>query len=112
MIFFEDRVELLLKTIRSALETVYIAPARCIVVGSEARGEARVDSKMTSGVIGPIEDNAKEVRLCLEVLDRLAWKLERSISPTLVAAEEYETLDCRLCWRMNVEEIRRVGFAC
>ncbi len=97
----------LLKTIRSALETVYGRRLRgALLYGSEARGEAQADSDIDVLVLlDRVTDYGKEVRRCLDVLYPLSLKLERSISPTPVAAEEYETLDCPLYRRVHQEGI-------
>jgi predicted nucleotidyltransferase len=97
----------LLKTIRSALETLYGRRLRgALLYGSEARGEAQADSDIDVLVLlDRVTDYGKEVRRCLDVLYPLSLKLERSISPTPVAAEEYETLDCPLYRRVHQEGI-------
>jgi predicted nucleotidyltransferase len=74
--------------------------------GSEARGEARADSNIDVLVLlDQVSDYTKEVRRCLNVLYPLSLKLERGISPTPVAAEEYETLNCPLYRRVHEEGI-------
>jgi predicted nucleotidyltransferase len=97
----------LLKTIRSALETVYGRRLRSVLLyGSEARGEAQADSDIDVLVLlDRVVDYGEEVRRCLDVLYPLSLKLERSISPIPVAAEEYETLDCPLYRRVHQEGI-------
>ena len=97
----------LLKTIRSALEGMYGRRLRGVLLyGSEARGEACADSDIDVLVLlDRVSDYGQEVQRCLDVLYPLSLKLERSISPTPVAAEEYETLDCPLYRRVHREGI-------
>jgi predicted nucleotidyltransferase len=97
----------LLKTIRSALEGMYGRRLRGVLLyGSEARGEACADSDIDVLVLlDRVSDYGEEVQRCLDVLYPLSLKLERSISPTPVAAEEYETLDCPLYRRVHREGI-------
>ena len=95
----------LLKTMCSALEAVYGPRVRGVLLyGSEARGEPRIDSDIDVLVLlDKVAEYGEEVRRCLDVLYPLSLKLERSISPTPVAAEEYETLDCPLHRRVHQE---------
>ena len=103
----------LLKTMRSALEAVYGPRVRGVLLyGSEARGEPRIDSDIDVLVLlDKVAEYGEEVRRCLDVLYPLSLKLERSISPTPVAAEEYGTLDCP-CTAASIRKASRRERVC
>lgn len=97
----------ILGAIRSALEAAYGPRLRRIVLyGSEARGEARADSDIDVLVLlDQVDDYGEELRRCLDALYPLALRLDRPISATPVAAQEYETVDCPLYGRVHQEGI-------
>jgi len=97
----------ILTAIRSALEAAYGPRLRRIVLyGSEARGEARANSDIDLLVLlDEVADYGGELRRCLEALYPLTLELDRPISATPVAAQEYETVECPLYRRVHQEGI-------
>ncbi len=85
----------LLTKIKSCLKRVY-RDRLCgiILYGSEARGESTPDSDIDIIVLleGKI-DYSKEVRTCIHALYSLILELGRSISPVIVAIDEYNAAE-------------------
>ena len=94
----------LLKTVRSALETLYGRRLRGVLLyGSEARADSDIDVLV---LLDRVADYGEEIWRCLESLYPIALRLGRRISAMPVAKQDYESSDYPL-----FKEVHREGIA-
>ena len=96
-----------LKEIRTRLSAVYHERLMGVVLyGSEARGQARLDSDIDVLVLlnGPVY-YGRDLETNINALYDLSVDIGRRISAKPVAASEYETLDCPMYQNVHREGI-------